>query len=92
MENSVARILKRSAIVESVVGLILIIIAIFSENFIQDNSWIFLAFIVDLVFGVCYGLGELVQIAYEIKHEIRSASLGKTNDTLVDRFAKGGKL
>lgn len=92
MENNVSKALKRSAIIESVVGIILIIIGIFNNYFIQDNSWIFLAFIVDLVFGVCYGLGELVQIVYEIKHEIVNIRLGKSNESLVDRFAKGGKL
>lgn len=51
-----------------------------------------LAFMVDLVFGVCYGLGELIQIAYEIKQEIVNIRLGKSNETLVDRFSKGGKL
>lgn len=92
MENNVSKILKRSAIVESVVGLILVIIGVFSNCFIQDNSWIMLAFMVDLVFGVCYGLGELIQIAYEIKQEIVNIRLGKGNETLVDRFSKGGRL
>lgn len=92
MENNVSKILKRSAIVESVVGLILVLIGVFNHYFIQDNSWIMLAFMVDLVFGVCYGLGELIQISYEIKQEIVNIRLGKSNETLVDRFSKGGKL
>lgn len=88
MVSSVAKALRSTGIVCAAGGLLCIFISLAS----RDDFWIYFSLLAIIPGSVCWGCGEIVQILYEIKQEVVNIRLGKSNESLVDRFSKGGRL
>lgn len=88
MVSSVAKALKTTGIGCAAASLFCVFLSLASK----EDLWIYFTLLTSISASVCWGCGEIVQILYEIKQEIVGIRYGKNNESLVDRFSRGGKL
>ena len=91
MENKVASAFKIVAVLIFIVGVLWAIVGLAN----QDPFWYYVFFTALFSGLLNYGIGEGLQLLTDIKMELINKNKVKsdtTSESLVDRFAKGGKL
>lgn len=91
MENKVASAFKVVAALIFIIGGIWTVVSLFSG----DPFWFYVLFTNFFAGLLNYGIGEGLQLLTDIKVELINKNKVKSDtpsESLVDRFAKGGKL